>query len=172
MPAVVGLAIAICAVLAIAPASGAVRPGWGAPASFLGRYRMMPQGVSEQAPEAAGIFATAVSTASRLLAIAQTPTHGQMTVFMRTVKKTEPPAPSGILSVVSPAASYVLYLTDLTASGTRRAAVVNGGSFLGPIIGTFTGTFRSPGQLIATVRAAQFGTLDLRFARFSANPEP
>jgi hypothetical protein len=133
---------------------------------------MMLQRVSAQGPEPAGIFAPAINAANRLLAVAQTPSHGQLTLFMRTVKKTEPPVPSGILSFVSPAGGDVLYLTDLSTSGSRRQAAVHGGSFLGPSVGALTGEKPRSGQIDATVSARQLGTLSARFVRFSTSPEP
>lgn len=105
------------------------QPGWGPAAGFLGRYRLIVSTPITQPPGPTWIFGVAVAAADRLTAGAQTPTGGELTLFMRTVKKTEPPAPSGILSLDTQAGSYVLYLTNLQSAGLGRTATVRGGAF-------------------------------------------
>ena len=153
-------------------ASSKPQPGWGAPAGFLGRYGLIVGTPVTQPPAPAGIFSGAVAAASRLVAGAQTPSSGELTMFMRTIKKSEPPVPSGILSLLTPVGSYVLYLTDLQAQGLMRTATVHGGSFLGPAIGTLKGTRGGTGTLTADVTARGVGTFSVRFVRFSASPKP
>lgn len=152
--------------------SNAPQTGWGAPASFLGRYGLTVGTPVAESPADAGIFSVAVGAANRLVASAQTPTAGQLTLFMRTIKKTEPPEPSGILSVVTPAGSYILYLTDLRSNGLMRSATVHGGAFAGPAIGKLTGTSAGQGTLTADVTAGGTGTFSVRLVRFSHSPEP
>jgi hypothetical protein len=154
------------------PGMSSKRAGWGPTASFLGRYRLTVGTPVAQAPPQAGIFSLAVRAADRLVAGAQTPTGGELTLFMRPVKKTEPPVPSGILSVDTPVGSYVLYLTNLRSDGPMRGGTVHGGAFLGPTIGSLTGTSGGRGTLTATVTARGIGTFSVRFVRFSSTPAP
>jgi hypothetical protein len=153
-------------------ASSKPQAGWGPPASFLGRYRLIVSTPVAQPPASAGIFSVAVAAANRLVAGAQTPSGGQLTLFMRTVKKTQPPEPSGILSLATPAGSYVLYLTDLESSGVSRSATVHGGAFLGPKVGALKGTSGGSATLTADVAARGIGTFSVRFVRFSSSPKP
>jgi hypothetical protein len=153
-------------------ASSKPQLGWGAPASFLGRYRLIVSTPVAQPPAPAGIFSVAVAAADRLAAGAQTPSAGELTLFMRTVKKTEPPVPSGILSLVTPVGSYVLYLTDLQSAGLMRIATVHGGAFVGPATGMLRGTSGGTGTLTADVTARGIGTFSARFVRFSLSPNP
>ena len=155
-----------------APAKPKLKPGWGATASFLGRYRLVAGTPMVPPPAQDGIFSLAVDLAQQLGTAAHRPTSGELTLFLRTVKKTEPPVPSGILSLVTPAGSYVLYLTHLKSGGTVRAATVNGGSFLGAPIGSLSGTGAVPGTLIANLSAQGIGALGVRFVRFSHSPKP
>ena len=146
--------------------------GWGAPADFLGRYGLIVGTPVAQSPAQAGIFSAAVAAADSLVAGAQTPTGGELTLFMRTVKKTEPPEPSGILSLTTAAGSYVLYLTNLESAGLARTATVHGGAFLGPAIGVLKGSSGGSATLTADVTAHGIGAFSVRFVRFSANPSP
>ena len=153
--------------------SNASQAGWGSPASFAGRYGLtVGTPVAQASPAQVGIFSVAIGAANRLVAAAQAPTGGQLTLFMRTVKKTEPPQPSGILSVVTSAGSYVLYLTDLRSNGDMRTATVHGGAFVGPAIGSVTGTSVGQGTLTTNVTARGIGTFSVRLVRFSHSPTP
>ena len=148
--------------------------GWGPTGRFLGRYHVTP-GPAASSPTptpAAGIFTVALSAAAKLSATAQRPTGGQLSLFMRTVKKTLPPEPSGILSLQTPSASSVVYLTMLKSAGTGRTAEVHGGSFLGPQIGAFSGASAMAGSLSGKLTASGIGTFALRFTRFSTKPAP
>lgn len=147
-------------------------PGWGPTGRFLGRYHLIPGAVAAPASRPAGIFTVALATADQLAASSQRPTGGQLTLFMRTVKKTLPPVPSGILSLETPAGSTVVYLTQLSSAGLGRKALVNGGSFLGPTLGSLTGTSSAAGSLTATITTQALGTFSARFSRFSASPKP
>ncbi len=147
-------------------------PGWGPTGRFLGRYHVVPGKPAASASQPAGIFTVALSAAARLSATAHVPTGGQLTMFMRTVKKTLPPEPSGIVSLQTPSGSAVVYLTMLSSAGLTRTAEVHGGSFLGPQIGTFSGTSAQPGALTGTISATGLGTFTVGFSRFSTNPAP
>lgn len=153
-------------------ASSKPHSGWGSPASTLGRYRLVVSTPVATAAAPAGIFSVAVAAANRLVAGAQTPTGGELTLFMRTVKKTEPPVPSGILSLTAPVGSYVLYLTNLQSAGLTRTANVHGGAFLGPVLGTLKGTSGGAATLTADVTARGVGAFSVRFVRFSSSPTP
>jgi hypothetical protein len=155
-------------------ASAKPQSGWGAPASALGRYRLVVSTpvAAGPPPAPAGIFSVAVAAANRLAAGAQTPTGGELTLFMRTVKKSEPPVPSGILSLNTSAGNYVLYLTNLQSDGLTRTATVHGGSFLGPTTGTLKGTSGGTGTLTADVTARSIGMFSVRLVRFSGSPTP
>lgn len=148
------------------------KPGWGKTGDFLGRYHLTPGQASATPTPAAGIFTIAATAADRLMASESRPTGGQLTLFMRTVKKTEPPEPSGILSVDAPSGNTVIYLTNLTSVGDTHKAIVNGGSFLGPPIGSFSGTISSPGSITGKITATGLGKFNVKFARFSSSPVP
>lgn len=155
-----------------APAQPKPVAGWGPTGRFLGRYHLTPGTPVPAANQPAGIFTVALSDAARITAAAQVPTSGQLTMFMRTVKKTLPPEPSGILSLQAPSGSEVVYLTKLTSVGPTRKAEVHGGSFLGPQIGTFSGTSSGAGKLTGKVSAGGIGTFTVSFNRFSTQPAP
>ena len=125
--------------------------GWGAPAGFVGRYHLLPK----RSPTGVGRV-----------------TGGELTLFLRQVKKGKPLVPSGILHLQSRTASIVVYLTRLKEAGAQRMALVNGGAFVGPVIGTLRGTGTRPGLLGATVQAQGIPALTARFTRFSSSPQP
>lgn len=168
-----GLVCLLASVTASAAASRSV-PGWGSPATFLGRYHIVPVAgqTTSQAPTPAGIFTVAVNTAARVAAAGYMPTGGELTVFLRKVKTGEPLQPSGILSVVTPSGNFVLYLTQLESAGAARSAVVNQGAFVGAPIGSLTGVSTAPEQLTARVSAQGIAPFTVRFVRFSASPVP
>jgi hypothetical protein len=160
---------------ATAPKRGpALKPGWGSLTGFLGRYHVLPGPAAAPTPVQEGIFTVAVSDANRISAASLEPTGGELTLFLRKakVKTTVELLPSGILSIRTPAGNYVLYLTMLESAGTRRAATVNQGAFVGAPLGTLTGTSGAGGTLTATVAATGVGKISARFVRFSANPQP
>jgi hypothetical protein len=83
-------------------------------------------------------------------------------------------APSGILDLHGPAPIGIelLYLTSLSHSGNVRHAVINGGSFAGPVVGSFTGVPSGGGKLTVTATVKELGTLHASFVRFSSSPQP
>lgn len=154
----------------------AVAGGWGKNTStYIGTFKLVPgaaastQGTTVSAP-AAGVFSLAVRTAAQLTAASGPVSSGQLVTFLRKVKTGEPLAPSGILSVFGSSGSEVLYLTDLALHGTKRVATVNGGSFLGVPIGTFTATPASGDDLNAVITATGLGSVPVRLTDFAAAP--
>jgi hypothetical protein len=159
-------------------AGAAQRHGWGAPASFLGRYDVRPLAfhVSQsQAPRVTaaqtGIFAPVVAATEAGPAVVR-PTGGELTLFMRVAKVGKPPIPSGILELRAAGENRVLYLTKLLSSGTDRRATVSGGAFVGPVIGSFRGALLATGELSGLVNVEGLGLLTARLTRFSALDEP
>jgi hypothetical protein len=143
---------------AAAPSSASAKPtGWGAEKSYLGRYRLL--GATEQSYSA--------PSATRL-------TNGELTLFMREEHKNAPLIPSGILSLQAPAplGTELLYLTSLTVHGATHRAVINGGAFVGPVVGSLSAVFTAPGKLTMTAEVQGIGTLHARFSRFSDSSAP
>jgi hypothetical protein len=138
-------------------AESAPKPsGWGPEKSFLGRYHVL------DATQRAGDGAV-----TRL-------TGGELTMFMREVHKNAPLVPSGILSVQAPPplGTELLYLTSLTSYGGTREATVNGGAFVGPVVGSFAGVPIGPGRLTVTATVEGIGTIRATVSRFSTSPQP
>lgn len=140
------LALASCALL-VANATAAGKEGWGGQKSFVGRYHVkIKQGGKESVR------------------------GGQLNLFMQE----EFPGslqPAGILKFVTAAGnSDLVYLTELTHSGTARNAEIHGGAFVGPKIGSFAGQQRKPGRIAATVKTGGLGTIKAVFVRFSSKP--
>ena len=128
------------------------RPGWRARAGSVGRYRLVP-GSSQRA-------------------VGTKVTGGELTLFLRQVVKGKPLLLSGILHLVTRTSSIVLYLTHFAASGVERRADVNAGAFLGPVIGTLTGTAGRLGRVNGVIRAQGVPTTAASFVRFSSSPQP
>jgi hypothetical protein len=129
-------------------------PGWGAESAYLGRYQahIAPSSVAQ------------VPKSTR-------PESGALTLFMREVKKGKPLVPSGILALHAPQSSVVVYLTYLSSSHGKVHAKINGGSFLGPVIGSFTGV-TSPGTVLGTARIEGLGDVEAHYVRVSKSPQP
>jgi hypothetical protein len=150
--------------------------GWGSNAfSYIGKYTLEPTGTTSTTSTnvtvpAAGVFSWAVRTAAQLSSAAGPVSSGALTTFVRKVKTGEPLAPSGILSIFGSSGSQVLYLTKMNLHGAQRTAVVNGGSFLGLPIGTFTATAGFRGSLDAVIKASGLGTVHVRLMNFVAAP--
>jgi hypothetical protein len=141
-----------------AKASSGPKPnGWGAEKSYLGRYRLL--GATQQVSSGA----SAVKLSS-----------GELTMFMREEHKGAPLVPSGILELhgAAPIGIELLYMTSLAHSGNVRHAVINGGSFAGPVLGSLTGVPGSGGKLTVTATVHGLGTLRASFVRFSDSPQP
>lgn len=143
---------------AAAPSTSTAKPtGWGAEKSYIGRYRFL--GATEQSYSAA--------SATRL-------SGGELTLFMREEHKNAPLIPSGILTLHAPAplGTELLYMTSLTVHGAERRAVINGGAFVGPVVGSLSAVFTSPGKLAITAEVQGIGTIHARFSRFSDSSQP
>ena len=141
-----------------APSSASAKPtSWGPEKTYIGRYRLL--GATEQSYSA--------PSATRL-------TNGELTLFMREEHKNAPLIPSGILSLQAPAplGTELLYLTSLTVHGATHRAVINGGAFVGPVVGSLSAVFTAPGKLTMTAEVQGIGTLHARFSRFSEASAP
>jgi hypothetical protein len=143
---------------AAAPSSASTKPtSWGAEKTYVGRYRLVD--ATEQSYSA--------PSATRL-------TNGELTLFMREEHKNAPLVPSGILSLQAPAplGAELLYLTSLTVHGATHRAVINGGAFVGPVVGSLSAVFTAPGKLTMTAEVQGIGTVHARFSRFSDSSQP
>lgn len=143
---------------AAAPTTSSTKPtSWGAEKTYIGRYRFL--GATEQSYSAA--------SPTRLRG-------GELTLFMREEHKNAPLIPSGILSLQAPAplGTELLYLTSLTVHGAERRAVINGGAFVGPVIGSLNAVFTGPDELKMTAEVQGVGTIHARFRRFSDSSQP
>jgi hypothetical protein len=143
---------------AAAPSSASAKPGsWGAEKTYIGRYRLLD--ATEQSYSA--------PSATRL-------TSGELTLFMREEHKNAPLVPSGILSLQAPAplGTELLYLTSLAVHGETHRAAINGGAFVGPVVGSLSAVFTAPGKLTMTAEVQGIGTVHARFSRFSDSSQP
>jgi hypothetical protein len=146
---VLGL-LALCSALLLAPVAlaGKAKEGWGPTASWIGRYH-----VKVLKGGAAGVRG------------------GELTMFLQEeFPGSEEPA--GILKLRTKHNNDVVYLKELHWSGRARTAVVKGGSFLGPTIGKFTGSFKAPGKIVAGVSTKSLGSMELSLNRYSTKPTP
>jgi hypothetical protein len=140
--------------------SGAEAPdvpsGWGPEKSYLGRYHVL-----DATQRQAGGATTRLS-------------GGELTMFMREVKKGKPLVPSGILNLTAPApvGTELLYLTSLSSYATTHEAVVNGGAFVGPVVGSFAAVPTGGGRLTMTATVDGIGTIRATLVRFSSSPQP
>jgi hypothetical protein len=132
----------------MALAGGKAKEGWGNTGSFIGRYHVR--------------VLTAGGSGVR---------GGELTMF---IQEEYPGSeePAGILKLRTRSNNDVVYLKELMWRGRARAAVVKGGSFLGPTIGRFVGKMRAPGRLVANVSTRGLGTMELAFSRYSKKPTP
>lgn len=139
------LVIALAAA-AVALAAGKPKEGWGADSSFIGRYHL-----KVTAPGDAGVRG------------------GELTMFIQEeFPGSEEPA--GILKLQTKTNNDVVYLKELKRQGALRTAIVKGGSFLGPTIGNFKATMKSPGVLVGRVATKGLGTVRAVFRRYSKKP--
>lgn len=176
------LALGVGSLALPAPASiaatGGSSSGWGTEASYIGRYHLNVLPLSERATSVpatsshAAIFSGVVGACERLTATATHPTGGELTMFMREVKKGKPLVPSGILNLKAQAGNELVYLTYLSASGTKLHAKINGGAFVGPVVGSFEGTKTGPNTISGTAIVESVGTVEATFTRFSSSPQP
>ncbi len=142
---VVVLCLAATASLALA---GGGKEGWGTNGSFIGRYR-----VKVLSGGTAGVRG------------------GELTMFIQEeFPGSEEPA--GILKLRTKTNNDVVYLKELKRSGSKRSAIVKGGSFLGPTIGNFKGTMVNAGKIKATVSTRGLGHVKAVFTRYSKKPTP
>jgi hypothetical protein len=135
--------------------SGRQLPTWPRPASFVGRYRL------NVVPASAGTTSTGGSTAAT----------GDLSLFLRTIKSTEPLALSGILSIKRTTGEQLVYLTNLTSRQGALHADINGGSYFGPVIGSFTG-IRNTTSVVGTISLSGFPSFEARFTPIGRAPSP
>jgi hypothetical protein len=137
----------LTASLALADGNKA-KEGWGSDGSFIGRYQ-----VKVLSGGGSGVRG------------------GELTMFIQEeFPGSEEPA--GILKLRTKTNNDVVYLKELKRSGSTRTAIVKGGSFLGPTIGNFKATMKSPGVLSGRVATHGLGTVKARFVRYSKKPTP
>jgi hypothetical protein len=173
-------AILLAALSMLVPASSAAAgasSGWGSEASYLGRYHVhiLPASGTASSGSAGGqaaIFSAVVSACQKLSASATRPTGGELTLFMREVKKGTPLVPSAILNLTAPAGNELVYLTYLTSSDGVLHAKINGGAFVGPVIGSFTGRRTGSDSISATATVEGLAPIEASYARFSSTPQP
>ena len=145
-----GLLFVLFSLILAAGAMGATKAkeGWGSDQSFIGRYK-----ADVTAPGSAGVLG------------------GELTMFIQE-EFPGSEAPAGILKLRTKTLNDVVYLTELKHRGAARTAVVKGGAFLGPAIGSFRGTMLKAGKIKATVTTRGLGTVKAVFSRFSTKPAP
>jgi hypothetical protein len=130
----------------LALAGGKPKEGWGSLGSFIGGYHVK---VTQSGD--AGVRG------------------GELTMFIQEeFPGSEEPA--GILKLQTKTNNDVVYLKELKRQGTLRTAIVKGGSFLGPTIGNFKATMKSPGVLVGRVATRGLGTVRAVFHRYSKKP--
>jgi hypothetical protein len=128
--------------------AGGGKEGWGSNGSFIGRYH-----VKVLSGGSAGVRG------------------GELTMFIQEeFPGSEEPA--GILKMRTKTNNDVVYLKELKRSGTKRTAIVKGGSFLGPTIGNFKGTMVAAGKIKGRVATKGLGTVQAVFTRYSKKPTP
>ena len=130
----------------LALAGGKPQEGWGAESSFIGRYHLK---VTQ--PGDKGVRG------------------GELTMFIQEEFPGSEEA-AGILKLRTKHNNDVVYLKELKRQGTLRTAIVKGGSFLGPTIGNFKATMKSPGVLVGRVATKGLGTVRATFHRYSKKP--
>jgi hypothetical protein len=145
-----GLLVILVSALFASPAlaGSKAKEGWGPENSYIGRYqaKIMSAGGS-------GVRS------------------GELTLF---IQEEYPGSeePAGILEFRTKTNSDVVYLKEMKHRGSSRTAVVKGGAFLGPTIGSFSGTMLKAGKIEATVKTRGLGTIKAVFSRYSKKPTP
>jgi hypothetical protein len=128
--------------------AGKAKEGWGSTASFIGRYH-----VNVLAAGGSGVRG------------------GELTMF----EQEEYPGseePAGILKLETKTNNDVVYLRELKWRGSARTAVVKGGAFVGPTIGSFNGRMLRAGKIEATISTRGLGKIRAIFSRYSTKPTP
>lgn len=129
-------------------AGGKAKEGWGPTGSYLGRYHVK--------------ILSAGGSGVR---------GGELTLF---IQEEYPGSeePAGILKLQTKTNNDVVYLKEMKHRGAARTALVKGGAFLGPTIGSFRGTMPKAGKIRATVSTRGLGKIQAVFTRFSRKPTP
>jgi len=132
----------------LALAGGKGKAGWGPQGTYIGRYR-----VKVLAAGGSGVRG------------------GELTMFIQEeFPGSEEPA--GILELRTKTNNDVVYLRELERSGSARTALVKGGAFLGPTIGSFRGSMPKAGRIRATVSTRGLGKFTAVLSRYSKKPAP
>ncbi len=140
--------IASLAATSLAAAGPKATEGWGNNGAFIGRYH-----VKVLSAGGSGVRG------------------GELTMFIQEeFPGSEEPA--GILKLRTKTNNDVVYLKELKHRGRVRSAIVKGGSFLGPTIGSFRGRVPRPGRIRATIRTRGLGKVKAVFVRYSKKPTP
>lgn len=140
--------LAVLAIASLALAAGKPKEGWGSNSSFIGRYHVKVTQAGDEGVRG-----------------------GELTMFIQEeFPGSEEPA--GILKLQTKNNNDVVYLKELKRQGALRTAIVKGGSFLGPTIGNFKATMKSPGVLVGRVATKGLGTVRATFHRYSTKPTP
>ena len=134
---------------------------WAHPASYVGQYHV--EVVQSSASRSGSAPPTASPGTQRI--------RGDLSLFLRTIKHTEPVALSGILTLDGPKGEQLVYMTDLTSKQGILHADINGGSYFGPVIGSFTG-IRHSRNLSGIIHLAGFGGLEVQMIRDSRSSAP
>jgi hypothetical protein len=149
---IITLALSVLLVLlfsaSFAAAAGKAKEGWGPTGSFIGRYH-----AKVLAGGSGGVRG------------------GELTMFIQE-EYPGSEAPAGILKLQTKTNNDVVYLKELKWRGKARTAVVKGGAFLGPTIGSFSGTMLKAGKIKATVSTGGLGKVKVVFSRYSKKPTP
>ena len=132
----------------LAIAGGKGKEGWGSFGSFVGRYH-----VKVLSGGSGGVRG------------------GELSMF---IQEEYPGSeePAGILKMTTKTNNEVVYLKELKHSGSSRTAVIKGGAFLGPTIGSFRGTMLKAGKIRASVTTHGLGKMTAVFSRYSKKPTP
>jgi hypothetical protein len=147
---IVGLLVISVSALFASPAlaGNKAKEGWGPQSSYIGRYQ------------------------TKVLSAGGSGVRGgELTLF---IQEEYPGSeePAGILMLRTKTNNDVVYLKEMKHRGSLRTAVVKGGAFLGPTIGSFSGTMLKAGKIEATVKTRGLGTIKAVFSRYSKKPTP
>jgi hypothetical protein len=140
--------VVLLVLASVAVAQRGAKEGWGRQAGYIGRYHVK-------------VLQTGGSGVR----------GGELTMFIQE-EFPGSESPAGILKLRTKTNNDVVYLKELKHQGRARTAVVTGGSFLGPKIGSFIGKLRPSGKIVATVTTRSLGHMGLLFTRFSRKPTP
>jgi hypothetical protein len=133
--------------------------GWGEPQSFVGQYRVaFLKSIGPTRSNGYAEFA------------AQHYSEGHLTMFMREVFEHRPFVPGGVLTLQGPEHNLVVYIAELSSNGRVLYATVRGGTYEGPVIGSFGGVRRG-NRIYGGLKLRGLPNLEANFFRYSKNPD-